>query len=175
MQQTLSDSWGFDLLVGSNVNEEYSDRLFTQGDDLSIPGFYNLQNASNVTTSQQISRARLLGLYGSLGFDFRRYLYFNITARNDWSSTLEPKNRSFFYPSASASFILTDAIESLQGNSVLSFLKLRASYAQVGNATSPYSTTETIFVQSSIGDGQRGNINVPFNGTNSYTLSWFRS
>lgn len=171
MQQTLSDSWGFDLLVGSNINEEYSDRLYTQGDDLSIPGFYNLQNASNVTTSQQISRARLLGLYGSLGFDFRRYLYFNITARNDWSSTLEPKNRSFFYPSASASFILTDAIESLQGNSVLSFLKLRASYAQVGNATSPYSTTETIFVQSSIGDGQRGNINVPFNGTNSYTLS----
>lgn len=169
-ERRLSDNFGIDYLVGHNVNDLYDDRLYTQGTALSIPKFYNIQNAAQVTSTQVVNHSRTIGVYGSFGIDFRRYLYLNFTARNDWSSTLPKENNSYFYPSTSLSFILTDAIPSLQG-STLSFLKLRGSWAQVGNDAGPYNTTETVYVQSNIGDGQRGEILIPYNGTNGYGLS----
>lgn len=167
----INDDFGLSVLVGHNINDQYDDRLFTQGVSLSIPGFYNIQNAENVTSTQTINHARLIGLYGSAEVSFRRYLYLTLTGRNDWSSTLPKDNNSFFYPSAGLSFVLTDAIPSLQSNNVLSYLKLRASWAQVGNDTDPYNTTETVYVQSNVGDGQRGVINAPYNGVNGFNLS----
>ncbi len=94
-----------------------------------------------------------------------------VTARNDWSSTLPLNNNSFFYPSVSGSFILTEAIPALQNHSVWSFIKLRLGWAQVGNDAPVYSTQEALFVQSSVGDGQRGNIVSPFNGQNGFSVS----
>ncbi|MEZ4948213.1 MAG: SusC/RagA family TonB-linked outer membrane protein [Saprospiraceae bacterium] len=170
-EDDLNEDFGLSLLVGHNINDKYDDRVFAQGVSLSIPGFYNIQNAETVSSIQYFNQGRLIGLYGSAEVSFRRYLYLTLTGRNDWSSTLPKDNNSFFYPSAGLSFVLTDAIPALQGNNVLSYLKLRGSWAQVGNDTDPYNTTETVYVQSSVGDGQRGAINSPYNGVNGFNLS----
>lgn len=67
------------------------------------------------------------------------YLYLDLTARNDWSSTLPKDNASYFYPSVGASWIFTQMINKMGGSTgFLSFGKLRASWAQVGNDTDPY-------------------------------------
>jgi TonB-linked SusC/RagA family outer membrane protein len=71
-------------------------------------------------------------LYAFVNLGYRNMLYLDITGRNDWSSTLPPSNRSYFYPSVSLSGILT---EMFTLPSAVSFWKLRTSYASVGNDT----------------------------------------
>jgi hypothetical protein len=69
---------------------------------------------------------------------YKNYLFLDVTGRNDWSSALGVNEQSFFYPSVSGSFVFTDAVE--LDESFLSFGKIRASWAQVGNDSSPYMT-----------------------------------
>ena len=75
-------------------------------------------------------------VFGTANFGYKNWLFLDITGRNDWSSTLPIDNNSYFYPSASLSFIITDAF-GIRSNT-LSFLKLRASYAEVGGTASAY-------------------------------------
>ena len=81
-------------------------------------------------------------IYGIAKIGYKKFLYLDLTARNDWSSALATPfsvdGTSFFYPSASASFILSNVTELPK---VFSFVKLRASVAQVGNDTAPYQTS----------------------------------
>uniref|UniRef100_UPI0036D76D61 hypothetical protein n=1 Tax=Devosia albogilva TaxID=429726 RepID=UPI0036D76D61 len=69
--------------------------------------------------------------------------FLNGTLRNDISSTLPTDNNSYFYPSASLSFIATEAIDALKNSDVLSYWKLRASYAKVGSDANPYNLVPT--------------------------------
>ena len=71
--------------------------------------------------------------------NYGKILFLDITGRNDWSSTLPVLNNSFFYPSASLSGVVSDMVELPEQ---ISFLKLRASWAQVGNDTDPYKTSK---------------------------------
>lgn len=168
---TRFNDFDVDVFVGNQINERRRDRIYTQGVTLSIPDFFDLSNASTISTVPNNSLRRLIGAYASATVGYKNYLYLTATARNDWSSTLPKTNRSYFYPSISASAILTDAIEALQGNKVLSFLKLRLAYAQVGNDASPYFTQPDLYSQSNVGDGQRGSILSPFNGQNGFTIN----
>ncbi len=163
--------FNLDFMVGNQVNERASDRIFTQGVELSVPNFYDLSNASTLSSVQDNSMRRLIGLYGSATVGYRSFLYLTVTGRNDWTSTLPKGNNSYFYPSVSGSFIVTDAFTALQSNPVLSFLKLRLGYAEVGNDAPAYATQTDLYTQSSIGDGQRGNIIYPYNGQNGFTIS----
>ncbi len=165
------DDFDLDVIVGTQLNEQRTDRLFTQGVNLSVPDFFNLSNASTISTVQNMNLRRLLGVYATATIGYKNYLYLTGTARNDWSSTLPADKRSYFYPSISASFIVTDAIPSLQSSPVLSFLKVRLGYAEVGNDAPTYSTQRDLYVQSSVGDGQRGNIISPYLGQNGFTVS----
>ncbi len=80
---------------------------------------------------------RLVGAYGEVGLSYRSIAYVTATGRNDWSSTLPVANRSYFYPSVSGSLVFT---ELLPRNSLLSFGKIRGSWAQVGKDANPYAT-----------------------------------
>src|SRR5699024_8345115 len=77
---------------------------------------------------------------GTVQINYDGYLFLDLTGRNDWSSTLSEENRSFFYPSISTSWVFTEMIEAAGGNlpAWLTFGKLRASYAEVGNDLPPY-------------------------------------
>jgi TonB-linked SusC/RagA family outer membrane protein len=93
-------------------------------------------NASVVTSNENFLRSQINSLFGSASVGYKGFLYVEVTGRNDWSSTLPPKNASFFYPSVSGSFVFTELFKIPK--EILSYGKLRASIAQVGNDTSPY-------------------------------------
>ena len=164
------EHFDFDFLVGNQINDIYSERQFTQGVGLSVPEFENISNASSLTASEQVVQTRLVGVYAQANIGFDKWAYLTLTGRNDWTSTLPTNQNSFFYPSVSGSFILTEAISGLQSHPTWSFIKLRVGWAQVGNGAPAYATQEDLYVQSSVGDGQRGTINSPFNGQNGFTV-----
>ncbi|GAB4040646.1 SusC/RagA family TonB-linked outer membrane protein [Spirosoma jeollabukense] len=127
--------------VGGNARQNYTQRDYMYASELTIPNLYNIGNAkSRPTVINRITDKRVNSLYGSASLSFRDYLFVDVTARNDWSSTLPAGNRSYFYPSVSASAIVTDMF-GLSSN-VLTYAKVRGGYAKVGNDTDPYNLTQ---------------------------------
>ena len=128
------------LRVGNDIFERDLESVSTTGIDFVIPDFYDLSYTSRVSTSQDKRKKRLVGVYGDLMVNYDEMLFLNVTARNDWTSTLPIGNNSFFYPSVNLGFVFTEAMESPD---FLSFGKLRASWAQVGKDTDAYLIGQT--------------------------------
>ncbi len=108
---------------------------------------------NNITTTNKFfsdgtTRRRLVGVYGEAGISYKNIAYLTVTGRNDQSSTLAIQNNSYFYPSASGSFILT---ELLPKNDILSFGKVRASWARVGKDGNAYATNTYVNPPISVG------------------------
>ena len=124
--------------VGGNLMRRKYSYLGASVTGLITPGIYKLSNgvSSPAVTSERIRKA-INSVYFSANFNWKNLLFLDVTGRNDWSSTLPKDNRSFFYPSVSASASMTDIFKLPEQ---ISFFKLRASWAQVGNDTDPYST-----------------------------------
>lgn len=165
MDQELNEDLSLDVVVGNNIswrNYEY-DRL--EGTGIGVADFFNISNFTSTTQQSFKQKQTLLAAFGKATVNFRDYAYLTVTGRNDWSSTLPEGNRSYFYPSASTTFIFTELFSDTFEETPLSFGKVRASLAQVGSDTEPYSL-QTTFSQASPGDGQRGNIDFPFRGVN---------
>lgn len=93
-------------------------------------------NASVVIPSEGFLRSQINSLFATASIGYKEYLFVDLTGRNDWSSTLPPKNASFFYPSVGGSFVFTELLK--MPKNILSYGKLRASIARVGNDTSPF-------------------------------------
>lgn len=104
---------------------------------LTIPGVYTIANKDGAAYNlMDHSHRRSNSVYGNASIGWRNQLYVDLSARNDWDSTIKD---AFFYPSASASWIVTESLPALKGDgSYLSFWKLRAGWAEIGGATSPY-------------------------------------
>lgn len=163
----LTDKITVTGLIGNNINSRSSDYVGYTANGLSVPDFYDVSNATQLTGSYDLQERRLVSLYGQATLDYDDYLYVTLTGRNDWSSTLPKDNNSYFYPSASASLLFTELLDSDFLSSFLNYGKLRLSASQVGNDAPPYSIYPNL-VQSGPGDGTRGDINYPFNGVNGY-------
>ncbi len=140
------------LLGGNRLDRKYYRDGGVSIGGLMIPGLYNLSNSFNKPNVYD-SRTwkRINSLYANASFDYNRMIFLELTGRNDWSSTLPSGGRSYFYPSATLSFVLTE-IEGLKGNNVLSFAKLRGGIAQVGNDTSPYELLDYVDLNTSFTD-----------------------
>ena len=133
----LGDDFSFTTNVGGNHFSSRSRSTDSTGERFIIPNFFALNNFEEVTDGNLTkTRYDVNSLYFSTQLGYKNYAYLDITGRNDWSSTLPEENRSFFYPSIAGSFIFTDAFGI--ASDVLSFGKLRASWAEVGNGTDPY-------------------------------------
>lgn len=123
--------------VGGVHRTNYYKRNYIGVNDLTINGLYNVaNNASTNINRSRVEEKEVNSVFGALSLGFKGYLFLDVTGRNDWSSTLPSDNNSYFYPSVSVSSIITDML-GIQ-SPVLSYAKLRASYAQVGNDTDPY-------------------------------------
>jgi TonB-linked SusC/RagA family outer membrane protein len=123
---------------GSIVYRSYSNHSQTAS-ALKIPGVYSLVNTSyEPLTGNNSYERQTNSLYGMLSLSWKNAVFLDITGRNDWSSTLPKNNRSFFYPSISGSVALNDLFEFGRTNGLINLMKLRASWAQVGNDTAPY-------------------------------------
>ncbi|MBF9220000.1 SusC/RagA family TonB-linked outer membrane protein [Hymenobacter ruricola] len=160
----LSPDFTLKGIIGTNYQEQKRERLTVDAaSGLVVPGFYDISNAVSLPlTYKQDSKTRLFGAFADVQLNFRNYLSVDVTGRNDWSSTLPVKNRSFFYPSANTSFIFTEAFK-LPTN-ILSFGKLRANIASVGKSPDPY-VLNPVFVKSTVDDGFSGQYQAPFQGT----------
>lgn len=146
------------LSFGGNwMNRKY-DRISASATGLNIPELYTVQNGKTKSSSTYKSQKEVQSLYalGQLSWD--NYLFFDITVRNDWSSTLPKDNRSFFYPSYSLGWVVTDMLSKFKVNvpEWLSFAKLRASYAEAGNDTDPYQLLSVLSTATNMQGGLMG-------------------
>ncbi|MDB2462943.1 TonB-dependent receptor, partial [Algibacter sp.] len=136
-------NFSVDISAGGNRLNQTASTKQSQTVNLAQPGIFSLNNAASpIEIFQFESEKRINSFYGIAKLGYKNYLFLDITGRNDWSSALATPfsvdGTSFFYPSASASFVLSNITEL---PSAFSFAKLRAGVAQVGNDTSPYQTS----------------------------------
>lgn len=146
--KTLGD-FSLDLSAGANRMDQQAATVQTQALSLAQPGVFQLSNAASPLEIQSYqSRKRINSVYAFAKMGFRNFLFLDLTARNDWSSALATPQSTdgtgFFYPSASSSFVLSNVLALPK---VISFAKVRASWAQVGNDTDPYLTAGTFLAQ----------------------------
>lgn len=164
----ISADFDIDGLVGLNFNDRGARVLYTGIEDLAIPGFYQIENSANSPVSTQTStERRLFGLYGSATLGYKSFAYLTLNARNDWSSTLPPDGRSYFYPGANLSVLLSQALD--LSSAKISLLKLRAAYGKTGSDTDPYRIFNTL-TKTNVVLGF-GNITFPIDGVPAYTIS----
>jgi hypothetical protein len=133
----------FDLSVsaGGNYMRQFGSNHQTnskrRGTGLIIPNIFSVSNIApdNIAYNSGYYEKAIYSLYGLASIGFKNAVYLDLTARNDWSSTLPAENRSYFYPSASLSIILSEMFDM---GSNIDLVKLRGGWARVGNDTDPY-------------------------------------
>lgn len=127
----LSASFG-----GNNMMQSYRSNT-SLAESLVVDRDYRLSNSVDRPKVTSIRRQKSINsFYGLISASWRNMIFLDVTGRNDWSSTLAPGNNSYFYPSVSGSVILSDLLHI--DTPMVNFLKMRASWANVGNDTSPY-------------------------------------
>lgn len=143
--QTFKNVWRVDLAAGANAMVQKNNYDYAFANGLSIPGVYNLGNASSQVDVNQIdSKKRINSVLFTGQLSYKDFVYLNVTARNDWSSSLTRTdgsgNNSYFYPSASTSIILNEIFDLPQN---ITYWSLRGGYAEVGSDTDPYRLENT--------------------------------
>ncbi len=127
----LTESLDLTAIVGNNVLQNNYSRIANEGKEFIVPNIFTFKNVKSIVNlTDSGAQKRNVGAFADLTLTFRNYLFLNATARNDWSSSLPKNNNSYFYPSVSTSIILTDALK--MESKILTFAKLRASFAKVG-------------------------------------------
>ncbi len=148
-KKSFGKNFNTSLTLGHNVEDSYRQTTTWYGRNFIDPGFAGINNVvqADRTVSQGISRRRLIGVFGDLNLDWKGIAFLNFRGRNDWSSTLPVNARSFFYPAVSTSIIVTDLLDELgvtSGEGIVSFGKIRASWARVGKDAPPHVLATTL-------------------------------
>lgn len=159
-----------DLKITPNIGASYrrtkSEQIVNHGETFSVPFVYNVLNAQVKTYGFSPSDQEVQSAYGTLEIAYKDYLYLTGSGRTDWFSTLATPGThnkvDVFYPSVSGSFVFSQLLTKPDW---LSFGKLRAGYAVVGQATSPYQTQLSYtFASTTFNGNQQGlisNTDVP--------------
>lgn len=136
--------FNLNLMLGTSTDDTKSVSNYRMAYNFQVPGFYSFDNALDTDRNfkNTKSRKRLVGVFGEFRADWKNTVFATVTGRNDWSSTLPVDNRSYFYPSVSGAFAFTQLLQDLDvmNNDILTFGKIRASWARVGKDTNPYVT-----------------------------------
>lgn len=140
-KDNLFGKLGGSATLGGNLMHQKYSSLNASAGELVVPNLFAINNGVNSPeVGEGFNQKKINSVYGSVQFNWDGYLYLDITARNDWSSALSKSNRSFFYPSVSMSYVFTEMLENfgIKRPDWLSYGKLRASYATVGNDLPAY-------------------------------------
>lgn len=156
----FSDAFGLDLLLGHNYHYEQSASIFARGRNLTVPNYYNLNNASELYSSNDLSYQHQNAVYLDATLNFKRMLYLNLTGRNEWNTALGKNGKSYFYPKADLSWVFTEAFKMPKW---FSFGKIRAAYADVGIAPPLYSD-RTYYAVPFYTDGYTNGNTLPYLG-----------
>lgn len=160
MLLTYGKKWeniSMNLSAGGNYRFNEGKSISQWGNVMRIQDFYHISNYVNYGTGEGFSQKAVYSAYGLGTVYYKNFLYLDVTARNDWSSTLPLENNSYFYHSENLSFLFTNAFG--WSNNILNTGALRASFAKVGNDTGPYQIdqyytlqqTQTPYPMASIG------------------------
>lgn len=142
-KKKISD-FDLNLLLGQSVEDTRVKNDGMHGYNFITPGFYSFGNINNADKFFQVteSERRLIGVYGEFRAAYKSIAYLTVTGRNDWTSTLPKTDWSYFYPSVGGSLVFSELIPK---NDILSFGKIRGSWARVGKDTDPYATSTTLW------------------------------
>ena len=155
-KDNLIDRLGGFVTFGGNLMMQQRTKINASAGELLVPDLFSLNNGVNKpTVTSELVRRKMNSLYGSLQLNWDGYLFLDVTARNDWSSTMSKANRSYFYPSVSLSGVISDMVPKLGGSMPdwFTFAKVRASYAEVGNDLDPYQ----LYNNYTVGKDENGN------------------
>ena len=164
----FGDDWNLRAVVGHNINQRTRYSQAVQGTGYVVFDIDDLNNTNAVVPfGGGFLQKRIWGLFGDISLGFRGWAYLGITGRNDWSSTLPKANNSYFYPAVTGTVMLNDAlnIESY----VLSSLKLRAAWSQVGNDTQPYQISPVYYINYTYATTPNPTAELPFTPTGGQT------
>lgn len=154
---TLSTSFGENFNGTLRIGHELYDRKIksfgVEGTELAVYDYFNLTNARFLSSRQQEEEYRLMGIFGEASIDYKDFLFLTLTGRNDITSSLERPNNSFFYPSASLSYVFS---EHLELPAFIDQSKLRISYAGIGKDAQPYATSSGFSPYSQFPTGYTG-------------------
>ncbi len=157
--KTFFSDFQVSALAGANIERNVAESTSNSGYEFIVPEFISYANLGIQSSSVGMSRFGQNSLFGSADIGYKSLLYLTFTGRQDYFSTLAPGNNAIFYPSVGTSFILSDAVKL---PSIVSFAKLRASWAQVGGSTvSPYQINQLYTFE------QGGHIGRPVQNTSS--------
>ena len=143
---TLNDNWRFGYTLGGNIMYQKYELLGASVQNMLVKDTWLFNTAERLNSATDAGSGRAMySIFASAQVAFREYLSLDLTARNDWSSTLPSSNRSFFYPSASLSYIFSDFMSSIDKPlpKWMTFSKVRLSWAQVGKDPEPYNLYNT--------------------------------
>ena len=145
-------NWGGNFSFGGNLMERKSTGVEVSMGKLTAPDLFSLNNGpkDQLGITEFYSHKKINSLYGTLGINYDGWAFLDATFRNDWSSSLSKKNRSFFYPSVSVSWVISDMVNKI-GKTMpewFTYAKVRASFAQVGNDMDPYQLYDTYTISS---------------------------
>ena len=176
----MNDAFGIEGMLGNNFTYSENEFLFARGRNLQIPNYYNLNNASELYSSNNASYQRTMAVFAEAAIDYKRMLYLTLTGRNEWSTAFENTKTTglnkgfgryggsgFFYPKADASFVFSELVSP---NSTFSFGKVRAAFAKGGLAPDPYSN-RTYYGVPLYTDGFTIGNTLPYLGQSGYTIS----
>lgn len=135
--KNINSNFSLDALGGWSVRTKVYEENIQQAPRLAVPAVYTLANSRDpLVSSNYYSKLKTYSAFASAQLGYKNFVFVNLTARNDWSSTLPEQNLSYFYPSVNASLVLTDALDIR--NNTLSYLKLRGGWSKVGSSADPY-------------------------------------
>lgn len=150
LNKLISAKWNLNLIVGANSMNQNNKYLDVMAPQLLVPDVYSLNNSRvALSYAQSNTEKEIYSVFSAAQLAYNDFWFIDITARNDWSSTLPKKNNSYFYPSVSSSLVVSEAF---QLPAWLSYAKIRAGIAQVGNDTDPYQLTQPYNAAGSFGD-----------------------
>lgn len=132
----ITDDLHFNFIYGNEIVQNKYHNESSYGNHFNFAGWNHMNNISTYNASETIRKTRTIGNFANLSLDWKNMLFLNATGRQDIASTMPRNNRTFFYPSVSLGFIFTE-LEPLKNN-ILTYGKLRASYAEVGQAGTYY-------------------------------------
>ncbi|MCO4293338.1 SusC/RagA family TonB-linked outer membrane protein [Solitalea sp. MAHUQ-68] len=150
--------------AGFNISTSNFGSLYSRGQTLSVPGFYDMSNAATKYSSTSAVRKYTNALFGQLDFAFRDMLFLTLTGRNEWSSTFGESKNNFFYPSASLAWLFS---ETFNLTDWISFGKFRYSYSQAGISPEPYNT-KTYYKPPIYTDGFTNGLSFPYGSANGF-------
>ncbi|HEY0732714.1 MAG TPA: SusC/RagA family TonB-linked outer membrane protein, partial [Chitinophagaceae bacterium] len=149
INKTFASDFSMNLNLGHDLRDAKLRRVSTTGDTLVVPELFILQNTKRILASNLAEDKRIYGIFADLTFGFKNYLFLNVTGRNDYTSTLSKDNRSYFYPSASLSYIFSDMMTLPDW---WSYGKAKVSYAKIAKDAEAYSTSTGFISGTPIGN-----------------------